>query len=210
MAFDPLQLWLDVCAPHFPGERAAENASALCAAENALWDTAMESQSSSKMSALFERAGVRATEELLASYLELWEPHTITHPEAGELLEHLHRRGIRVGVLSNTLWPRSWHERVFQRDGVLDLIDGAVYTSEIAWTKPHPRAFRAAMAAIGMDDPTSCVFVGDRPYDDIHGAKNVGMRAVLIPNDGVPSFDGAIPDAVIASLSELRPLIDAW
>ena len=70
--------------------------------------------------------------------------------------------GLRVGVLSNTVWPRDWHEEYFRRDGVLDLIDGAVYTSEIPWTKPAPEAFRAAVEAVGVDDPARCVFVGDR------------------------------------------------
>jgi putative hydrolase of the HAD superfamily len=36
---------------------------------------------------------------------------------------------------------------VFRRDGVLDLIAGAVYSSEIDWTKPHTGAFRAAMGS---------------------------------------------------------------
>ena len=54
------------------------------------------------------------------------------------LFETLHERGIKVGVLSNTIWPRAWHEDFFRRDGVLDLIDGDVYTSEIPWTKPSP------------------------------------------------------------------------
>ena len=56
-------------------------------------------------------------------------------------------------MLSNTFWPRDWHEEIFRRDGVLGLIDGAVYTSEIDWTKPHPEAFRAAMTAVGVTDP---------------------------------------------------------
>jgi putative hydrolase of the HAD superfamily len=113
-------------------------------------------------------------------------------------------------VLSNTMWPRSWHEDVFRRDGVLHLIDGAVYSSEIDWTKPHPGAFRAAMAALGISDPGRCVFVGDRPWDDIHGAKSLGMRGVLLPNSDVPAFDAVTPDAVISRLSELQPLIEAW
>ena len=33
------------------------------------------------------------------------------------------------------------------------LIDGDVYTSEIPWTKPSPRAFAAAMEAVGVDRP---------------------------------------------------------
>jgi putative hydrolase of the HAD superfamily len=112
--------------------------------------------------------------------------------------------------LSNTFWPRSWHEEIFRRDGVLDLIDGAVYSSEIGWTKPHRGAFEAAMAAGGMTDPAQCVFVGDRPFDDICGAKSAGMRAVLVPNSDVPSFPGAAPDAVISRLADLRPLIGSW
>jgi putative hydrolase of the HAD superfamily len=108
------------------------------------------------------------------------------------------------------MWPRGWHEDVFRRDGVLDLIDGAVYSSEIDWTKPHPEAFRAAMAAIGASDPASCVFVGDRPYDDVHGAHSAGMRAVLVPNSDVPPFEAAVPDAVIDRLADLRQLIDTW
>jgi hypothetical protein len=36
------------------------------------------------------------------------------------------------------------------------------------------------------------------------------MRAVLIANSEVPAFADAEPDAVITSLAELAPLIDAW
>jgi len=113
-------------------------------------------------------------------------------------------------VLSNTMWPRQWHEDVFRRDGVLDLIDAAVYTSEIDWTKPHPEAFGSVLTALGVTDPGACVFVGDRPYDDVHGAQSAGMRAVLIPNSDVPPFGAAVPDAIVARLAELRPLIEAW
>ena len=108
------------------------------------------------------------------------------------------------------MWPRSWHEDVFRRDGVLDLINGAVYTSEIDWTKPHPEAFRAVMAAVGVSDPARCVFVGDRPFDDVHGAQQAGMRAVLMPNSDVPAFAAAVPDAVIGRLADVGPLVESW
>src|SRR5205807_1238163 len=55
------------------------------------------------------------------------EPHTWTDPEAAPLLAALKDRGLRVGVLSNTLWTRRFHELVFARDGVLPYLDGAVY-----------------------------------------------------------------------------------
>jgi putative hydrolase of the HAD superfamily len=203
-------LWRTVCSPHFPGGRAEEIAAAICAAEHELWEATGHSQASATLAQVMERAGVDPTDAFLAAYYEAWEPHTLTDPEAPPLLRELRRRGIKVGVLSNTMWPRSAHERVFGRDEVLDLIDGAVYSSEIPWAKPHPEAFRAAMAAVGVDDPAVCVFVGDRPYDDIHGAKSAGMRAVLIPHSEVPPYEAAVPDAIITRLSELTDYLDKW
>jgi putative hydrolase of the HAD superfamily len=44
----------------------------------------------------------------------------------------------------------------------------------------------------------------------VHGAKNAGLRAVLIPNSDVPPFDGAVPDAVISRLAELPAHLDSW
>ena len=204
------ELWASVCSRHFPPAAAATVAAALYAAEAQLWQTAAQAHRSATMEGLFALAGVSATADLLASYVTAWEPHTFTDPDAPGLLRQLRERGVRVGVLSNTMWPRSWHEDVFRRDGVLHLIDGAVYTSEIDWTKPHPEAFRAAMAAVGATDPARCVFVGDRPFDDVHGAQRAGMRAVLVPNSDVPPFGAAVPDAVIGRLADLPPLLEDW
>ena len=66
------------------------------------------------------------------------------------------------------------------------------------------------MAAVGVSDPARCVFVGDRPFDDVHGAQRAGMRAVLVPNSDVPAFAGAVPDAVISRIAELGPLLETW
>jgi putative hydrolase of the HAD superfamily len=203
-------LWNEVCRPHFPAARAGEVARAICAAERAVWEAGERSMESGTLAQVFERARVTATDGLLASYYRAWEPHTLTDPEAAPLLRELRSRNIRIGVLSNTLWPRSAHERCFVRDRVLDLIDGAVYSSEIPWVKPHPEAFRAAMAAVGEDDPASCLFVGDQPYADVHGAKGAGMRAVLIQGSTVPPYDAAVPDAVITRLAELLHHVDLW
>ena len=197
-------LWQAVCARHYPAVEAAATAAAARTAEMELWRLAESGQQSSTLDAVFARAGVAASAGFLASYYEAWDPHTLTDPDVPPLLRELRRRGIKIGVLSNTMWPRAAHERIF------DLIDGAVYSSEIPWTKPHPEAFRAAMRAVGMTDPAECVFVGDRPYDDVHGAKKAGMRAVLVPNSDVPAFAGTQPDAVIPRLADLLGHVDRW
>jgi putative hydrolase of the HAD superfamily len=203
-------LWHGVCRSHYPADSAAGVAGAIGAAERALWQSSDDSHVSATLTRVFEQAGVTATPEFLASYYEAWDPHTITDPEAAPLMRELRAQGIRVGVLSNTMWPRSQHERIFERDKVTGLIDGAVYSSEIPWVKPHPEAFRAAMRAVGAADPAECVFVGDRPYDDVHGAKQLGMRAVLRPNPAVPDYPSAVPDAVISRLCELPHYLAGW
>jgi putative hydrolase of the HAD superfamily len=206
---DSAELWRVVCEPHYPDDH-HERAAAADHAEAALWELSRNEQRSATIFGVFEQAGIEPTEELIATYQRQWEPHTFTDPDGIDVLTRLRERGIRIGVLSNTMWPRNWHEEVFRRDGVLDLIDGAVYSSEIDWTKPHPEAFRAAMAAIGVTDPARCVFVGDRPWDDVYGAQSLGMRTVLVPNSDVPTFADATPDAVIGRLRDLLPLIESW
>jgi putative hydrolase of the HAD superfamily len=192
----------------------AEPASRLVAAEDTLWARARETQRSGTLDEVFAAAGVRAGPAELAAYYAWWEEHTGTDPDVRPLFLALRDRGIKVGVLSNTLWPRGEHERVFERDGVADLIDAAVYTSEIQWTKPHPLAFRAALDAVGGVAPEDAVFVGDRLWDDIAGAKGVGMRAVLVPHSAIPHHQQGpvqgVPDAVVKRLADLLPLVDAW
>ncbi len=205
---DHEELWRAVCAPHFPGDDALAAAAHL--AEQAAWQLQVAEQRTATIFEVLEQAGIEPTDGLVATYLKLWAPHTFTDQAAAPVLTSLRTMGVRTGVLSNTLWPREWHEEVFRRDGVLDLLDGAAYSSELDWAKPHPEAFGAAMAAVGATDPARCVFVGDRPWDDIHGAKSAGMRAVLIPHSEVPGFDPVVPDAVISDLSELPALIESW
>jgi len=186
----------------------------LSAAEDLAWTRSRDEYTSATLAEVLQAAGVDADDRMLADYHEWWEPHTLTDPDVPELFAWLREQGIRIGVLSNTIWPKDRHEQIFERDEVLALIDGAVYTSEIAWTKPHAEAFRAALAAVGVADPSRAVYVGDRPFDDIHGAKSVGMRAVLVPHSTVPEWQRGHtegePDAVIERLADLRTVIEGW
>lgn len=204
---EPRQAWIAAVADEQLADR-------LAAAEGEMWVRSQTDHRSGSLTDVFATAGVLHTEDMLEAFSQWWEPHTFLDPDAPALFDALRERDIRIGVLSNTLWSREEHERIFDRDGVLELIDGAVYSSEIAWTKPHPDAFRAALDAVSVDDPADAVFVGDRPFDDIHGAKSVGMRAVLLPHSDIPDVQrGPVqgePDAVIQRLADLLAVVDAW
>lgn len=183
-------------------------------ANQAVWARSRDRQVAATIADIFAEAGLRHDEGMLTAYREFWEPHTHTDPDVPGLLTRLRGDGLKVGVLSNTVWPRAWHEEMFVRDGVLDLIDGAVYTSEVPWTKPAPQAFRAAMDAVGASDPRRCVFVGDRLFDDIWGAAQVGMRTVLVPHSEIPVEQlgptNGEPDAVVTRLADVYDVVSGW
>jgi putative hydrolase of the HAD superfamily len=195
-------------------DRVEEVAGAMLAAERHAWSTARTTGRSSSLEAIFAATDLEMHQPALAAYHAFWEPHTYIDPNALELFRALRDRGIKVGVLSNTIWPREYHDAVFARDGILDLIDGAVYTSEIAWTKPHREAFLAALAAVNVSDPAHAVFVGDRLFDDIYGAQAVGMRAIFVPHSDIPPDQlGHVeskPDAVVEHLADALTVIDHW
>ena len=191
-----------------------DQAARLLSAENAVWARSRDEHRSATLAEIFLAAGVEPTPEALAAHHAWWEPHTFTDEQVAPLFEALRSDDIRVGILSNTIWPRSVHEQIFARDGVDHLIDGAVYTSDIEYTKPHPEAFRAAMDAVGVTDPKRCVFVGDRLFDDVYGAQQAGMRAIhvphsVIPRDQIGHTEGE-PDATITELAEVLAVVRSW
>jgi putative hydrolase of the HAD superfamily len=198
--------------------RAAELADRILALERTAWLRLRDDGGSARIAEILAEAGIPdddpAHPGALAAYQEFWEPHTFTDPEVRPLWEGLRDRGIRVGVLSNTLWTRDYHEAIFARDGVLDLLDGAVYTSEIEHAKPHAEAFRAALTAVGVTDAAAAVYVGDRVYEDVHGAQAAGLRAVLIPHSDIPAEQqvpvDVTPDGVAHRLLDLLDILDAW
>ena len=200
-----------VNAPHHD---ATEITTRLLSAGETVWGRSRDHQQSATVADLFVEAGLEHDPELLTAYYDFWEPHTFSDPEVGPMFEALRADGISVGVLSNTIWPRAWHEGFFDRDGVRHLIDGDVYTSEIPWTKPSERAFRAAMEAVGATDPARCVYVGDRLFDDVWGAHNAGLRAIHIPLSTIPQnqigHSEGDPDAVVRRLSEIPGLVRGW
>ncbi len=209
---DAWQVAAEVLAP----DRADELAAALLAAEREVWDRTRSTLRSATTHEVLQAAsaavGLPVEETVHAkaveSYLSHWAPTSHARPDARRVLHALRDRGLRTGLLSNTHWPRRQHEEWLARDGLLDLLDARVYTSDLDFVKPHPAAFAAVLNDVGVD-PERAVFVGDRLWDDIRGAKSIGMRAVWIRNDAVPGYD-IEPDATVDELAELVGVVDGW
>lgn len=74
--------------------------------------------------------------------------------------------------------------------------------------KPDARLFRMALEGLQVE-PTECVYVGDKQFEDIKGARGVGMSAVWINRRGDPfNPDLPAPDAEIRDLLELPAVLE--
>ena len=107
-------------------------------------------------------------------------------PEVPRVLDALRAQGHALAVVSN--WDVSLHE-VLDRTGLAPRFDAVVVSAEIGTAKPDPEPFRRALAALGAD-AADALHAGDRLDDDVAGARNAGVRAVLVARAGEPVPDG--------------------
>jgi putative hydrolase of the HAD superfamily len=142
--------------------------------------------------------GVEIDDEELGRYLEAehraWEPARILAAHTHPLLETLRARGLKLGLVSNAFDPGWLLHRDLEQMGLAERLDFSVFSSEVGMRKPHPAIFERALEALGAE-PERALFVGDRLYEDVRGAAEVGMttvQALWFREDEHP--DGAEPD----------------
>jgi putative hydrolase of the HAD superfamily len=90
--------------------------------------------------------------------------------------------------------------------GLLAPLGVQIFSDEVGFPKPDPRAFRAALAPFGCA-PGRAVHVGDLRRTDIAGARALGMRSVRIAAHHDDASNLPEADAVAASHAELRSLL---
>jgi putative hydrolase of the HAD superfamily len=142
--------------------------------------------------------GVEVSDEELRRFLEAeheaWQPARVLGATTHALLEALRARGLKLGLVSNAFDPGWLLHRDLEQMGIAQRIDFAVFSSEVGKRKPHPEIFERALTALGAA-PEESLFVGDRLFEDVRGARELGMttvQALWFRADENP--DGAEPD----------------
>jgi putative hydrolase of the HAD superfamily len=142
--------------------------------------------------------GVEIDDDELGRYLEAehtaWDPARLLGAHTHPLLESLRERGLKLGLVSNAFDPGWLLRRDIEQMGIAQRLDFSVFSSEFGLRKPHPAIFERALEALGAE-PERSLFVGDRLYEDVRGASEVGMttvQALWFRADEHP--DGAEPD----------------
>ena len=117
-----------------------------------------------------------------AHHFELYE-------DALPTLRELRSRGYLLGLLSNT--ARDLPEFVAHHG--ID-VDAVLTSAAHGKTKPHESIFRRMLELLGTE-PAQTLMVGDTLADDVEGARQAGMQAVLIDRaDRYTDVPGRIRD----------------
>ena len=116
-------------------------------------------------------------------------------------MDALNDRGIRMGLISNF---EVWLEDLLDDLGLLDFLEVRVISGKEAYEKPHPRIYELALERGGLA-PQHTLHVGDSPISDYDGAREAGMRAILLDRWGrFPDFEGER----VTDLRELPALLE--
>lgn len=134
-----------------------------------------------------------------------WTERIKLIPGVLSFIQELRSLGLRTGLLTND--TREATDEVLKRFKLMDHFDATVAREEVdGFKKPHPAPF-LHMAQLLAVEPANCVMIGDEPRDDIVGAKNAGMRTILVPRTGHIEASGwwkTEPDLVLLNRQGLN------
>jgi putative hydrolase of the HAD superfamily len=116
-------------------------------------------------------------------------------------LRAFRRRGVALIVVSN--WDVSLPD-VLRRVELSPLLDGVVTSAALGSRKPATAIFERALGMTGAA-PDHAIHVGDSVVEDIEGARDAGIKAILVRRDGGRGPAGVI---TIGSLAELPRAIE--
>jgi putative hydrolase of the HAD superfamily len=133
-------------------------------------------------------------------------------PDCHGTLADLKSRGLYLSIVSNI--DDEMLEPIVAREAFARHLDHWTSSEAARSCKPHRRFFEVCLEKSGLA-AQDVLFVGDSPEHDIDGANALGMRTVLVVNDGgepPPLQSGrttAAPDHTIRSLRELLALVES-
>jgi putative hydrolase of the HAD superfamily len=165
------------------------------------------------LSACFSDLGCDLTDDDVRLYARaaLWEGELAVGPDVHELLDALRERSLKLAIVSNTALPAWLLEPAFLRQGLAERIQTIVLSSEVGKRKPHAAIFERALGKLAVL-PERALFVGDRRFQDILGAKRLGMSTVLArwfrddvrPDGAQPDFEADAPLEVVEIVDRLN------
>ncbi|MDE1853301.1 MAG: HAD-IA family hydrolase [Thaumarchaeota archaeon] len=123
------------------------------------------------------------------------------YPDAIPTLERLRSDGYKLGIVSNA--PPDTR-KVIDSLGLPQYLPVIVVSGVVGFSKPNPEIFKIALSEVGAE-PSETLHIGDLYEADVIGARNAGIRGVLIDRDGSQARDDC---PTIASLGEVYRFLE--
>lgn len=120
-----------------------------------------------------------------------------------ETLERLKEQGMKLGLISN--WDSTCRE-VLKNNGLDQLLDTIVISSEIEIEKPDVKIFEYALSISGADRKLS-LYIGDNYYDDAIGSAKAGIDCILVNPYGTLGMEEIKNIEIIPSVAELESVL---
>jgi HAD superfamily hydrolase (TIGR01549 family) len=151
--------------------------------------------------------------DAVQSYYAYSEGLWRTMPGAHETLTTLADAGLRLGIISNA-GDDGNVQRLIDNAGLRRHFDPILVSAAVGLRKPNPRIFAMALEVWGLA-PAECVMVGDTLGADILGAQMTGLRHVWLTAHADHAANRGhrgqiVPEAEVAALPELLPLLRGW
>jgi len=137
-------------------------------------------------------------------HFELRDAAIAPLPGAIEALHRLRELDVRLGLLTNG--ESAGQRAKIERFALAAHFDYIGIEGEVGFGKPHPDAYRAALASLGVA-PEETWMVGDNLDWDVAGAQAVGLVGVWLDKTGagLPKNSATQPDRIVRSIRELVP-----
>lgn len=130
----------------------------------------------------------------------------IVDPTAVSTMRRLRLLGVKLGLVSNTVFPAFAIDSYLEEVNLLEFFSTRVYSSAVRYMKPHRRIFELALREFDLP-ADRILFVGDRVDKDVFGALRVGMDTALFARDDRKPRRGAQPHHVINCLTQIPALV---
>jgi putative hydrolase of the HAD superfamily len=158
----------------------------------------------------FTKLNLSTSDGIYGSFLEVYY-RSVTNQVtlvdgAEEVLKFFKEKNLKIGLISNTIFPEKFHLRELKRFGLYPYLDAYFFSSQVGVRKPHPKIFQLALEKFKVD-PSEAVFVGDRLQEDVGGAQNVGMKGILKYHQGRDYTLPITPDAQVMELKDLPEVV---
>lgn len=143
----------------------------------------------------------RIVSRLWKEFLQEWPRDSIPYEGTMPLLKHLRSR-YKLGLVTN--FPDGPTARtVIEKYRLDDIFDVIIISGEEGYRKPKHLLFDKALSML-RDQPETSVMVGDTLVADVVGPKEIGMKAILVDENGSKKESYHIPDAVVRYIGEVR------